>query len=180
MEVYYDPTSSAGFSGRNNLRKSSKRTDKQIREFLHNQPTYTRHYRRRRSRKFNRIECKGIDDLWQADLADLRSLAGQNDGIRHWLVVCDTFSKFVWLQPLKTKKTAEVLLAFQQIGPRKPNALLTDGGSEFQSRVFQSYLVDSGIKYFTTIGTDNKAAGAERTIRTIKMKVGRFMIIYKT
>jgi hypothetical protein len=39
-----------------------------------------------------RIITKGIDDLWAADLIDMKKYPGENDGYAYLY----TFSKFVW------------------------------------------------------------------------------------
>ena len=74
-----------------------------------------------------------IDKQWQADLADMQSLAKQNDGYKYLLTVIDCFSKYAWAIPIKEKSAASLLRAFKllfekQAYPRKPNRLQTDKG----------------------------------------------------
>ena len=55
-------------------------------------------------------------------------------GFRFLLCVIDIFSKYVWVVPLKDKKGASIVNAFQKIlddSNRKPNKIWVDKGSEF-------------------------------------------------
>ena len=57
-----------------------------------------------------------------------------NRGFRLLLCVIDTFSKYAWVIPLKDKKGASIVDAFQKIldrSERKPNKIWVDKGSEF-------------------------------------------------
>jgi len=46
----------------------------------------------------------GINDLWQADLAEMGAFSKSNDGYLYLLTVIDTFSKYAWGEALKEKK----------------------------------------------------------------------------
>jgi L-rhamnose mutarotase len=116
----------------------------------------------------------GIDDQWQADLADMHSRAGSNDGYKWLLVVVDTFSKFAWAVPVKTKSAGDMVKAFGQIfekaAPRTPKKLQTDEGKEFYNSQVKTLLKSKGIHHFSS-ASDQKAACAERFNRTIKTKI---------
>ena len=73
--------------------------------------------------------------------------------------------------PLKSKQGQELVKAFQKIlsTGRKPSKLQTDQGEEFVDRVFQIYLHDNNIDFFT-INSGLKASVIERFNRTIKKK----------
>ena len=55
------------------------------------------------------------DNIWGADLADLRLISKFNKGFRFLLCVIDIFSKYAWVIPLKDKKGASIVSAFQKI-----------------------------------------------------------------
>ena len=57
----------------------------------------------------------GIDQLWQADLADMQPLAPQNEGYRFISTVIDVFSRKGWAKAVKSKKIQDIKPAFQQI-----------------------------------------------------------------
>lgn len=85
------------------------------------------------------VILKGIDDLWQADLIDLISYHTHNKGFKYILVIIDSFSKYAWAVPLKTKTKSEVSLAFESVlrkSRRHPNNLQTDMGTEFYNDLF--------------------------------------------
>ena len=54
-------------------------------------------------------------NIWGADLADMELLSKFNKGFRFLLCVIDIFSKYAWVVPLKDKKGAYIINAFQII-----------------------------------------------------------------
>ena len=57
--------------------------------------------------------------------------------IRFLLCVMDIYKKYIWVLPLKDKKSVTIVIAFQKIlddSKRKPNKILVDQGSEFYNR----------------------------------------------
>ena len=63
-----------------------------------------------------------------------------NKGFRFLLCAIDIFSKYAWVVPLKDKKDASIVNAFQKIldkSGRKPNKIRVDKGSEFYSSSFK-------------------------------------------
>ena len=67
-----------------------------------------------------KIMTLGIDDLWAVDLLVMISYRDDNDGYGYMLNVLDTFSKYAWSEPLKTKDGLTVAKAFQNIITRGP------------------------------------------------------------
>jgi hypothetical protein len=59
------------------------------------------------------IITKGIDDLWVADLIDMKKYSEENNGYSYMLNVIDTFSKFAWVLPIKKKDGATMSKAFE-------------------------------------------------------------------
>ena len=60
-------------------------------------------------------------------------------GVRFLLCVIDIFSQYAWIVPLKDKKGASIVAAFQSIlkkSDRKPNKIWIDKGSEFYNTSF--------------------------------------------
>lgn len=125
-------------------------------------------------RNFQRrsVILKGINDLWQADLMDMKSLKKYNNGYAYILTIIDCFTKFAWALPLKTKSKQEVVERFniiiQTSGP--PNNLQTDRGTEFYNKPFQELMDKLGINHYSTYST-KKASIVERLIRTLKNKL---------
>lgn len=124
---------------------------------------------------------KGIDDLWQADLAQLDYYSNSNKNYKFILVVIDCFSKYVWAQPLKSKHANEVAKAFESIlaGKRRPKNLQTDRGTEFFNSKFKKIMVNHKIHHYSTF-TSKKAAIVERVIRTLKGKLFKYFSLNGT
>ena len=64
-----------------------------------------------------------------------------NKGFRFLLCVIDIFSKYASVAPLKDKKGASIVNAFQKIldkSGRKPNKIWVDKGSEFYNISFKN------------------------------------------
>lgn len=119
-----------------------------------------------------RVIMKGIDDLWQADLVEMIPYAKFNNGYRYLLVVIDTFSKFAWVIPCKTKNANDVSSAFQTILnlKRHPKNLHTDNGKEFYNTVFKCITNKYKINHYSTYSV-LKASIVERLNRTLKNKM---------
>ena len=79
-------------------------------------------------RKFKKREVYSAfkDNIWAADLADIQLISKFNKGFRFLLCVIDIYSKYAWVVPLKDKKGASIVNAFQSIlnkSNRKPNKI---------------------------------------------------------
>lgn len=116
-----------------------------------------------------RVIQRGIDDLWQADLVELQPYASMNSGYRYLLTVIDTFSKFAWAIPLKTKTASDTTIAMQSIlnGERRCLNLQVDNGSEFYNKRFKSLMQKYDINLYSTF-SNLKASIVERWNRTLK------------
>lgn len=105
------------------------------------------HYRRRH------VLMIDIDNHWQADLADVSSIAKFNRKHNFILTVIDTFSKFGFARKLKSKHGEEVARAMQSIFDESNRVcvmLETDRGKEFYNRHFQNLLRGKNIKHYST------------------------------
>lgn len=76
------------------------------------------------------VLCLHIDEQWQADLVEMIPYSSENKGMKYILTVIDTFSKFAWAIPLKSKACAHVTTAFKSLldKGRQPKNLQTDKG----------------------------------------------------
>ena len=144
---------------------------------MQDQEAYSIHKPVRHKFQRTRIVVAGRDNQWDADLADMQDVKGDNDGIAYLLIAIDLMSRFTWVRPLKTKSANEVKAAFQDIFSkgRKPDKLRTDQGKEFNNRVLQKYLKDERCQVFSPHRMKARANYAERVIKTIKSKIIRFL-----
>lgn len=129
----------------------------------------------RKNFKRRRTIIKGLDDLWQADLAQLDYYSNSNNKFKYILVVIDCFSKFVWARPLKSKHGEEVVKQFESIlkEKRHPKNLQTDQGKEFFNSKFKHLMDKYKINHYSTYSY-KKAAIVERVIRTLKEKLFKY------
>ena len=105
----------------------------------------------------------------------MSNLAKHNNGVKYLLLAIDIFSRFVFVQPLKTKTTSEVVKAFKNIlkEGRKPKLVRSDKGSEFTGSV-KSILNKVGY-IILSHKMKGKVKYAERAIKTIKNSIYRYI-----
>ena len=68
------------------------------------------------------------------------------------LHIIDIFSKYVWVVPLKHKKGATIVNAFQKIlndSARKANKIWVDKESKFYNNCFKKWLKDNDIEMYS-------------------------------
>src|SRR5215469_924448 len=177
MEVAYFTTNYPdNFGSVAGLKRQTKANRKEIDEFLARQDAHTLHKPILRKFKRRRTFTKGINDLWQADIVDLSSLARSNDGYRYLLMCIDVLSKYARVAPLKTKAASAVRDAFATfLRDQTPNLLQTDKGTEFLNSTFQSMLQRHNVRHYTSENDDIKCAVAERFNRTFLDKLFRYL-----
>lgn len=113
---------------------------------------------------------KGIHDLYQADLVEMKQHSKLNKGFKYILTVIDCFTKVGHAIPLKDKTGQRVTNAMQEILSRinyKIKNLQTDDGTEFFNSTFSNLMKKSKINHYSTY-SEKKAAIIERFNRTLK------------
>lgn len=182
-KVYTDPREPGSYTSVDKLKKAIKAgkeldvTARSVKEWLKSKETYTKHRPSRKVFKRNPVIAAFIDAQWQGDLAEVGNLAAFNTGVRYLLILIDVVSKYMWVEPLKSKSGPTVLEGFKKVfgkTPRRPSKLQTDDGKEFWYQGVQRFLKDHKIIFFT-LKSDKKAAVAERAVKTIKEKIYRYM-----
>ena len=181
-DIYFNPSHPASFGGIDKLYRAAQSEGRfnlsrnQISKWLHKQEPYSLQKPVRYSFQRTPIIVDGIDDQWSADLMDMKKFAKDNKGYSYVLLVIDTFSKYLWIRPLKDKQGESVTKAFKDIfnGKRKPQRIRTDKGQEFRAKSVTSLMKSLGIKQMFA-QNEKKAAVSERTIKTIKSKIFRYL-----
>ena len=100
-----------------------------------------------------------------------------NKGFTFLLCVIAIFSKYAWVAPLKDKKGASIVDAFQKIldkSARKPKKIWLNKRSEFHNNSFKKWLKGNEIEMYS-INIEGKSVTAERFIRTLKTKIYKYM-----
>lgn len=126
----------------------------------------------RRNYPRRKVDVRGLDETWQADLVEMIPYSRDNKGHRYMLTVIDIFSKYAWAVPIKRKTGEEVTNAMESIFKRGhiPKNLHTDRGKEFYNKTFQDLMNRCKINLYSTY-SNLKASICERFNRTLKNKM---------
>ena len=186
--IYYDPEHAGSFSGENKLYRVIKEegrfriSHKKLKQWLSSQETYTLHRQARRRYPRRRVIVGNPGKQADADLMDMSHLSTHNNGIHFILLLIDDFSRKVWTYPLKTKTGAALVKAFADIFQRggKTQIIRTDRGTEFTNKQVQQYFRKEGVHHFVSENPSTKASIAERAIKTLKMRLYRYMNQFQT
>ena len=115
------------------------------------------------------------NEIWSADLIDLKKLKKYNNGFQYIINIIDLFSRHAWSIPIKDKTGKSIVEAFDsinQVCPRRVKnlkKLWVDNGSEFYNKIFKNWLNDNNIEMYSTFN-EGKAVVIERFNRTLKKK----------
>ncbi|KAL7290726.1 hypothetical protein TKK_0015478 [Trichogramma kaykai] len=165
-KIYFSPTHPAAYAGATRLKRHTRKryTGNTISSWLEQHDAYNLHTPV--IRKFPRrcYNVRNIDDVWEADLIDWRSLKTYNDNYTYLLVIIDALSKYAWVEPLKDKIAKSVSMAFERVFRRRhgrlPVLLQTDKGEEFVSH--ETLTLFKKKKYTTSRGTQSRYQGCYR------------------
>ena len=86
------------------------------------------------------------------------------------------FIKYAWVIPLKDKKGASIINAFQKIISKGRKKKWVDQGSKFYNQSFKDFLKINNIEMYSTYN-EGKSIVAERFIRTLKSKIFKHMTV---
>lgn len=183
--IYYDVSHPAGYSSVNKLSEAmkNKMSKEEIKKWLESQETYTLHKPVYRRFPRNKYVLSNFNELWQADLSDMRSYSEYNDGFKYILCVIDVFSKYAFARAIKKKDSITIKENLKDIfleAQATPRHLQSDKGTEFISQDVRSFLKNNGVNYYTTNNPDIKASIVERFQRTLKMKMWRYFTYNNT
>ena len=179
--IYFDPAQPGSYGGIHKLWDIVKQSNvhklkfKQVQEWLKNQDTYSRHRPAKVIFPRQKIWMSRMDQQWDADLMDVSKFSRVNKGYKYLAVFIDIFSRYIWVEPMKTKRPAEMVRVLKRVFSegRKPEYMRTDKGSEFIGGVVSRYLDLKRVHHFTAVNAIH-ASYAERVIRTLKGKLYRF------
>ena len=122
--------------------------------------------------KRREVHARVNDNIWAVDFAEMRSLSLKKWGVKYLLCVIDSFTKYVWIKPLKDKKAKIVLHSFIGIvnkSERKPNQLWFDQGRTFCNNLLRKCLDDNDILMHST-HNEGKSLVSERFIKLWRVK----------
>ena len=165
----------AAYGSVRNLVKASNLSVSKVRQFLHSKPSYTKF--NLATRKFKRMKAfaRFKNEIWCMDLAYVDKLAKDNNGVKYLLVRQDLFDRSVDAKGMKSKDSKEAVRACLSMITKKnrPKKNWVDKGTEFAGE-FKKLFKAEGIQIYSTM-SETKAAFAERTIRSLKKILYRYM-----
>ena len=181
---YFNPFEKASFSGLDKFYKfvRTQREDiskKQLAQWLQNQPSYSLY--KQVKKKFNRPKVISPFKFYQLDMdtVHMEKFADDNDGYKYIAIFIDILSHYAYTFPMKTLTSAEMKTVMTELFKEvKPYLVRSDRGGEYKG-VIKDFLLKSGIKHVTT-SEHSKANYAERFIRTLRLKLARYMQHNKT
>ena len=179
--IFYDIKNPGAYSSSNKLYKEARKQSnlikyKDVDEYLSTQFPYTLHRRVVKKITRNPVVASCPEELVQADLIDMQSLAKYNNGIRYILTLIDVFSKKAFAYPLKDKGSIEVVSALTQFLNQHfiPEKLQTDSGKEFLNAQVKYLLRNYNIQFYTANNEVTKCSVIERFQRTLQSKLYKY------
>lgn len=181
FDLYYNVGNSTAFGGLNKIMKAIKEkklniSRQQAKSWLHRQRTYTLHYPIRKKFKRSRVMSYGPNWLIDGDLGFLPDLKWVTGNRPYFLLCVCTFSKFIWVIPLKTKQGKEVSEGLESVfSTCNPPAVYfrSDFGGEFFSKDSKAVFSKFGVHHYGATSFV-KASFAEGAIRVVKNKLYKY------
>ena len=160
------------------LANAEKLSPLKVREFLHSKTSYTRFTEATRKFKRMRFFARFKNEIWFMNLAYVHKLAKSNNGVKYLLVRQDLFDRTVDAKRMKIKDSKETVNTFSKMITEKNRIkkICVDQGTEFAGE-FKKFCSAEGIEFYSTMG-ETKAAFGERTIRSLKNLLYRYMEDY--
>lgn len=174
--LYTSFKSPAGYGGIKALKKQSGVSLAKVKQYLDGSGTYTKF--RPSVETFPRLKVRslGINHIWSLDLAFMTELAPSNGGVKYLLVAVDVLSRYLRVEPIKSKTSKDTSIAFLRMMEKdkvKPEKVWVDEGTEFEG-AFSQMCSKLGIMPYHTY-TETKSSFAERYIRTMKSVLWKYM-----
>ena len=113
LKTKYSDKGPALFGSVNNLIKASNLSRKKVKHFLHTEPAYTKYRTVIRKTPRLKVIVYDIDEIWSLDLAFVDKLAQYNHDVKYLLVAVDCMSRYLRVQPLKSKYATTTAEAFK-------------------------------------------------------------------
>ena len=158
-----------------NLVKASNLSVSKVRQFLISKPSCTKFTLATREFKRMKAFARLKNEIWCMDLAYVDKLAKDNNGVKYLLVRQDLLDRAVDAKGMKTKDSKETVRAFLTINTKK-NRRKKIGLTWEQNllETLKNICKAEGIQIYS-IMKETKAAFAERTIRSLKNMLYRYM-----
>ena len=170
----------AAYDSVRKLAKASKLPVSKFRQFLHSKDSYTKFTLAARKFKRMRAFVRFRNEIWCMDLAYVDKLAKEINGVKYFLVRQDLFDRTVNAREMKTKDSQKIWKASSSMITKKnrPKKIWVHKGTECAG-AFKKFCAAEGIQVHST-PSETKAGFAERTIRSLKNILYRYLEDYGT
>ena len=109
-----------------------------------------------------------IDEIHSCDLVDMIKYSRMNKGYKYIFTNIDSFSKYAWSFPLKSKTIKDIKPCFEKIfKERKPKYIWSDQESAFFSKEMLKFFEDNNVKIYHTY-SNLKSVIIERFNRSLR------------
>ena len=163
----------AAYGSVRNLVKTSRLSVSKVRQFLHSKPPYTKF--NLATRKFKRMKAfaRFKNEIWCSDFEYVDRLAKDNNGVKYLLVRRDLFDRTRCKTNEIKRFHGNCSCIFVYDYKKESEKIWVDKGTEFAGE-FKKLRKAEGIQICSTM-SETKAAFAERTIRSLKNILYRYM-----
>ena len=104
----------ASFGSSKRLQEHSKLSLAKVKSFLDTKPSFTKYRSIRMQFPRLKVIVKDINEIWSLDLAYVDNLAKYNRDVKYLLVAVDCLSRYLRVEPMKTKYATEAADAFKK------------------------------------------------------------------
>ena len=157
----------ASFRSSKRLQVLSKLPMTKVKMCFETKPSFTKYRAHRLNFPRLKVIVNDLNEIWSLDLAHVDKLAKYNRDVKYLLVAFDCLSRYLRVEPLKTKYATETAKAFRNmIKHKQPQKVWVDDGTEFLD-AFKTLCNKLGIHLYSTF-SEKKSAFAERNIRSLE------------
>ena len=105
----------AAFGSVENLQKNTKLQPRKVKQFLETKNAHTKYKGFRKSFARLKVIAYDLDEIWSLDLAHVDKLSKQKAGIKYLLIAVDCLSRYLRVEPLKSKYATTTAEAFKRM-----------------------------------------------------------------
>ena len=103
----------ASFGSSKRLQDLSKLPMTKVKMYLETKPSFTKYCAQRLIFPRLKVIVNDLNEVWSLDLAHVDKLSKYNSNVKYLLVAVDCLSRYLHVEPLKTKYATETAKAFQ-------------------------------------------------------------------
>ena len=123
----------AAYGSVTNLQRITNLKLNKVKLFLEGKNAHTQHKNYRKNIPILKVIAYDINEIWSLDFAHVDKLAKENRDVKFLLVAVDCLSRYLRVEPLKSKYATTTADAFKKmIRNKRPKKLWVDAGTEFK------------------------------------------------